>query len=282
MNANAFYRYFYQFYLTLEAEEDGWSNCFNKASQQIKPAAKREGFATTSNVSWDDIGALREVRKESEWSLLKPIKHPEEFSELGLDNRAQGILLVGPPGCGKTMLAKAIATEVECNFITVNGPELMNKYVGESERGVRAVFQRAKSSQPCIIFFDEIDALCPRRSENETPGGTKLVNQLLTEMDGVEGRKQVYLIGATNRPDSIDGAILRPGRLGKSVYVGFRSVEDRVDILRKSTKNGTRPMLDKDVNFEDVAKLPQLDWFTGADMISLVHESALLALQARA
>ncbi|CAI2329968.1 unnamed protein product [Caenorhabditis sp. 36 PRJEB53466] len=254
---------------------------FERALSTIQPAAKREGFATVPDVSWDDIGALGEVRKQLEWSILYPIKRADDFAALGIDSRPQGILLCGPPGCGKTLLAKAVANETGMNFISVKGPELLNMYVGESERAVRTVFQRARDSQPCVIFFDEIDALCPKRSHGESSGGARLVNQLLTEMDGVEGRQKVFLIGATNRPDIVDAAILRPGRLDKILFVDFPSVEDRVDILRKSTKNGTRPLLDKDIDFDAIAQLPELSGFTGADLAALIHESSLLALQAR-
>lgn len=254
---------------------------FERALATIQPAAKREGFATVPDVSWEDIGALVEVRKQLEWSILYPIKRADDFAALGIDSRPQGILLCGPPGCGKTLLAKAVANETGMNFISVKGPELLNMYVGESERAVRTVFQRARDSQPCVIFFDEIDALCPKRSHGESSGGARLVNQLLTEMDGVEGRQKVFLIGATNRPDIVDAAILRPGRLDKILFVDFPSVEDRVDILRKSTKNGTRPLLADDIDFKEIAQLPELSGFTGADLAALIHESSLLALQAR-
>ncbi|KIH62132.1 ATPase, AAA family [Ancylostoma duodenale] len=157
----------------------------------------------------------------------------------------------------------------------------MLPYVGESERAVRTVFQRARDSSPCVIFFDEIDALCPKRSQNESSGGARLVNQLLTEMDGVEVRKQVFLIGATNRPDIVDPAILRPGRLDKILFVDFPSPSDRADILRKTTKNGTHPKLKEDVDFDKLASLPELDGFTGADLAALVHEASIIALKAR-
>jgi ribosome biogenesis ATPase len=155
---------------------------------------------------------------------------------LALSARPQGILLCGPPGCGKTLLAKAIANETGMNFISVKGPELLSMYVGESEKAVRTVFQRARDSSPCVIFFDEIDALCPRRNNTDTAGSARLVNQMLTEMDGMETRKQVFLIGATNRPDIVDPAILRPGRLDKVLFVDFPNSEDRADILKKTTK----------------------------------------------
>ncbi|KAK6738384.1 hypothetical protein RB195_020476 [Necator americanus] len=254
---------------------------FVRALENVQPSAKREGFATVPDVSWQDIGALSDIRQELEWNILFPVKRPEDFAMLGISAKPQGILLCGPPGCGKTLLAKAVANETGMNFISVKGPELLNMYVGESERAVRTVFQRARDSSPCVIFFDEIDALCPKRSQNESSGGARLVNQLLTEMDGVEVRKQVFLIGATNRPDIVDPAILRPGRLDKILFVDFPSPNDRADILRKTTKNGTHPKLKDDVDFDKLAHLPELDGFTGADLAALVHEASIIALKAR-
>jgi ribosome biogenesis ATPase len=146
--------------------------------------------------------------------------------------------MVGPPGCGKTLLAKAIAKESGVNFISVKGPELLNMYVGESERAVRSLFQRARNSKPCVIFFDELDAICVKRSDSSSDSGatTRVVNQMLTEMDGVESRKGVFLMAASNRPDIIDPAILRPGRLDKIIYVGLPTIQDRLEILRTITK----------------------------------------------
>lgn len=254
---------------------------FEKALRIVHPSAKREGFATVPDVTWENIGALHEIREELQWSILYPIKRPEDFELLEISNKPQGILLCGPPGCGKTLLVKAVANETGMNFISVKGPELLSMYVGESERAVRTVFQRARDSSPCVIFFDEIDALCPKRSSNETAGGARLVNQLLTEMDGISSRKQVFLIGATNRPDIVDPAILRPGRLDKILFVDFPSVEDRADILGKLTENGTRPRISPDVSFEVIAANPLLEWFTGADLAALVHEAGVMALKQR-
>merc|ERR1739838_955511 len=149
---------------------------------------------------------------------------------------ASGILLFGPPGCGKTLLAKAIANKGGLNFISVKGPELLNMYVGESERAVRKTFERARSSQPCVIFFDEFDSMCPKRGASENKATTRVVNQLLTELDGIEDRRQVFVIGATNRIDIIDKAVLRTGRLDKKLYVPLPTAEDRVKILRAITK----------------------------------------------
>ncbi|KAK6181387.1 hypothetical protein SNE40_009245 [Patella caerulea] len=252
---------------------------FQKALKNVQPSAKREGFATIPDVTWDDIGALKDVREELHLAIMAPVKHPEEFQALGLSS-PPGILLAGPPGCGKTLLAKAIANESGINFISVKGPELLNMYVGESERAVRQVFQRGRNSSPCVIFFDEIDSLCPRRS-GSTDGGSsvRVVNQMLTEMDGLETRKQVYIMAATNRPDIIDPAILRPGRLDKTLYVGLPSVTDRLDILTTLTKNGTRPCLADDVDLAVIAADEKCEGYTGADLAALVRESSVCALK---
>lgn len=186
-------------------------NDFLDAVKRVQPSSKREGFATVPDVSWDDIGALDSIREELTLSILEPISNPERFQELGLPLPA-GVMLYGPPGCGKTLLAKAIANESGANFISVKGPELLDKYVGESERAVRQVFERARASAPCIVFFDELDSLCPRRGSDSGGGGVseRVVNQLLTEMDGLESRRSVFVIAATNRPELIDPAMMRP------------------------------------------------------------------------
>ncbi|CAC5378453.1 RIX7 [Mytilus coruscus] len=252
---------------------------FEATLKHVQPSAKREGFATIPDVTWDDIGALHAVREDLQLAILAPVRHPEAFKDLGL-SKAQGILLAGPPGCGKTLLAKAVANESGINFISVKGPELLNMYVGESERAVRQVFQRARNSSPCVIFFDELDALCPRRSDSGEGGSSvRVVNQLLTEMDGLEERKSVFIMGATNRPDIIDPAILRPGRLDKTLYVGLPCPDDRLDILRTITKNGTRPKLSTDVDLESLAKDERCNCFTGADLAALVREASMSALK---
>ncbi|KAK3576286.1 hypothetical protein CHS0354_036021 [Potamilus streckersoni] len=251
---------------------------FKEALKHVQPSAKREGFATIPDVTWDDVGALHNVREELQLAILAPVRHREEFESLGIQ-RAQGILLAGPPGCGKTLLAKAVANESGINFISVKGPELLNMYVGESERAVRQVFQRARNSAPCVIFFDELDALCPRRSDaGEGGSSVRVVNQLLTEMDGLEERKQVFIMAATNRPDIIDPAILRPGRLDKTLYVGLPSAEDRLDILKTITKNGTKPQLDG-VELAVIANDERCKGYTGADIAALVREASVLALK---
>ncbi|NXH74244.1 NVL protein, partial [Hydrobates tethys] len=253
-------------------------NDFIVALSSVQPSAKREGFVTIPDVTWADIGALEDVREELTMAILAPVRNPEQFKALGLTTPA-GVLLAGPPGCGKTLLAKAVANESGLNFISVKGPELLNMYVGESERAVRQVFQRARNSAPCVIFFDEVDALCPRRSDRESGASVRVVNQLLTEMDGLENRQQVFIMAATNRPDIIDPAILRPGRLDKTLYVGLPPPEDRLAILKTITKDGTRPPLDIDVNLEEIAYSQHCDCYTGADLSALVREASICALR---
>uniref|UniRef100_A0A8D0FX40 Nuclear VCP like n=1 Tax=Strix occidentalis caurina TaxID=311401 RepID=A0A8D0FX40_STROC len=253
-------------------------NDFIVALSSVQPSAKREGFVTIPDVTWADIGALEDVREELTMAILAPVRNPEQFKALGLTTPA-GVLLAGPPGCGKTLLAKAVANESGLNFIAVKGPELLNMYVGESERAVRQVFQRARNSAPCVIFFDEVDALCPRRSDRESGASVRVVNQLLTEMDGLENRQQVFIMAATNRPDIIDPAILRPGRLDKTLYVGLPPPEDRLAILKTITKDGTRPPLDIDVSLEEIAYSQHCDCYTGADLSALVREASVCALR---
>ncbi|XP_053164123.1 nuclear valosin-containing protein-like isoform X2 [Hemicordylus capensis] len=253
-------------------------NDFIIALSSVQPSAKREGFVTVPDVTWADIGALEDIREELIMAILAPVQNPEQFRALGLTAPA-GILLAGPPGCGKTLLAKAVANESGLNFISVKGPELLNMYVGESERAVRQVFQRARNSAPCVIFFDEVDALCPRRSDRESGASVRVVNQLLTEMDGLESRRQVFIMAATNRPDIIDPAILRPGRLDKTLYVGLPPPWDRLDILKTITKDGTRPPLEVDVDLEEIAHDPRCNCYTGADLSALVREASVCALR---
>ncbi|XP_053189271.1 nuclear valosin-containing protein-like isoform X1 [Scomber japonicus] len=252
---------------------------FQASLSSVQPSAKREGFATVPDVTWEDVGALQDIREELTMAILAPVRSPEQFKALGL-SAPSGVLLAGPPGCGKTLLAKAVANESGLNFISVKGPELLNMYVGESERAVRQVFQRGRNSAPCVIFFDEIDALCPRRSGHESGASVRVVNQLLTEMDGLETRQQVFIMAATNRPDIIDPAILRPGRLDKTLYVGLPPPADRHAILLTITKGGTKPQLEQDVSLEEIAHDERCDCFTGADLTALVREASVNALRA--
>ncbi|XP_063730710.1 nuclear valosin-containing protein-like isoform X2 [Eleginops maclovinus] len=251
---------------------------FQASLASVQPSAKREGFATVPDVTWEDVGALQDIREDLTMAILAPVRSPEQFKALGL-SAPSGVLLAGPPGCGKTLLAKAVANESGLNFISVKGPELLNMYVGESERAVRQVFQRGRNSAPCVIFFDEIDALCPRRSGHESGASVRVVNQLLTEMDGLETRRQVFIMAATNRPDIIDPAILRPGRLDKTLYVGLPPPADRHAILLTITKGGTKPQLEQDVSLEEIAFNERCDCFSGADLTALVREASVNALR---
>ncbi|XP_076656599.1 nuclear valosin-containing protein-like smid isoform X1 [Halictus rubicundus] len=251
---------------------------FETALRVIQPSAKREGFATVPDVTWDDVGSLRDIREELQMAILGPVRHSEHFTALGLTTPT-GVLLCGPPGCGKTLLAKAIANEAGINFISVKGPELLNMYVGESEKAVRQCFMRARNSAPCVIFFDELDALCPRRSDGDNSATSRVVNQMLTEMDGVEERQGVFLMAASNRPDIIDPAVLRPGRLDKILYVDLPTAADRIDILRALTKNASKPKLAADVNLEQIGYNAKCDGYTGADLAALIREAGVEALR---
>jgi len=251
---------------------------FLEAIPLVQPSSKREGFATVPDVTWDDIGALHSIREELTLSVLEPIRSPEKFQELGLPLPA-GVLLYGPPGSGKTLLAKAIANESGANFISVKGPELLDKYVGESERAVRLVFERARSSSPCIVFFDELDSLVPRRGSDNGGGGgvsERVVNQLLTEMDGLDSRRSVFVIAATNRPELIDPAMMRPGRLDKLLYVPLPTAQDRVSILQVLAKKVT---LGADVDLEKIATSPRAEGYSGADCAALLREAGLAVMK---
>ena len=248
---------------------------FNYALTQIQPTSKREGFTTIPNIAWDDIGGLKELREELYYDIVLPIIEPSKLKIVGI-SKAVGVLLYGPPGCGKTLLAKAVANEAKANFISIKGPELLNKYVGESERAIRSLFIRAKNSSPCIIFFDELDALVPKRSQENNNSSERVVNQLLTEMDGLEDRKQIFIIAATNRPDIIDPAMLRPGRLDKLLYVPLPDFNDRCSILETITKN---LKLDKDIELSKINMDKRMEGFSGADIAALVREAQLHALK---
>ncbi|EPZ32155.1 AAA+ ATPase domain-containing protein [Rozella allomycis CSF55] len=251
-------------------------NDFEVALKKVQPSAKREGFAVVPGITWDDIGALDYVREELRMAIVEPIKNPEMFSAVGINSPA-GVLLYGPPGTGKTLLAKAIANESHCNFISVKGPELLNKYVGESERSIRQVFERAKSSAPCVIFFDEIDALCPKRNdENGDSHSSRIVNQLLTEMDGMEERSKVFIIAATNRPDMIDPAMTRPGRLDKLLFVSLPSAKERFEILKTLSR---KTPLHSSVSLNDIAFDGRCEGYSGADLSSLLREASIAALR---
>lgn len=248
---------------------------FLVALPSVQPSSKREGFATVPDVSWADVGALHSTRDELSMAIVEPIKRPELFRSVGV-SASSGVLLWGPPGCGKTLLAKAVANESRANFISVKGPELLNKYVGESEKAVRQVFARARTSSPCVIFFDELDALVPRRDDSLSESSSRVVNTLLTELDGLESRVQTYVIAATNRPDMIDPAMCRPGRLDKLLYVDLPKPDERLEILKTIT---SKTPLSDEVDLQTIAYDAKLEGFSGADLAALVREAAVLALR---
>ncbi|MBV9668089.1 MAG: CDC48 family AAA ATPase, partial [Nitrososphaeraceae archaeon] len=226
---------------------------FQNALKDVQPSAMREVQIQRPNVKWDDIGGLPEVKEELAEAIEWPLKHADLFNQVDV-KPPKGLLLYGPPGTGKTMIAKAVATTSEANFISVKGPELLSKWVGESEKGVREIFRKARQAAPCIIFFDELDAVAPRRgrSEGDAHVTERVISQMLTEMDGLEDLKGVVVIGATNRPDIIDEALLRPGRFDRILEVPLPDKEARKDILKIHTK---RKPLDNTVDMDKLVEL---------------------------
>jgi len=245
---------------------------FAEALKTIQPSALREVILEIPNVTWDMIGGLEDVKQQLKEAVEWPLKYPDVFKRLGI-RPPRGILLYGPPGVGKTLLAKAVATESEANFISVKGPEVLSKWVGESERAVREIFRKARETAPCIIFFDELDSIAPRRGLHTDAGVTdRIVNQLLTEMDGMQSLKGVVVIGATNRPDILDPALLRPGRFDRVIFVPPPDYQARLQILKIHTKEMP---LAPDVNLEELARITE--GYTGADLESVCREAALTA-----
>ncbi len=245
---------------------------FANALKMIQPSALREVILEVPNVKWEDIGGLESVKQELREAVEWPLKYSEVFKRLGI-RPPRGILLYGPPGTGKTLLAKAVATESQANFISVKGPEVLSKWVGESEKAIREIFRKARETAPCIIFFDELDSIAPRRGVHTDAGVTdRIVNQLLTEMDGMQTLKGVVVIGATNRPDILDPALLRPGRFDRVLYVPPPDKQARLQIFKIHTREMP---LDEDVDLDRLAAVTE--GYTGADIESVVREAALEA-----
>jgi transitional endoplasmic reticulum ATPase len=247
---------------------------FLEALKVVRPSAMREVLVETPNVTWDSVGGLLKIKQELKEAVEWPLKHPETFERMGI-RPSRGILLYGPPGTGKTLLAKAVAKESEANFIQVKGPSLLSKWVGDSEKGVRKIFERARQVAPCIIFFDEVDSLAGKRGGDTGSKVTeRVLNQMLAEMDGLEDLNDVLIIGATNRPDMLDSALLRPGRFDKVLLVNAPEQEGRKKILRIHTKNMP---LAKDVNLDKIAQ--KTVGYTGADLEGLTREAAMISLR---
>jgi len=247
---------------------------FEDSLKVVRPSAMREVLVETPNTSWEDIGGLEKTKSELKEAVEWPIRNPEAFKRLGI-RAPRGILLYGPPGTGKTLLAKAVAKESESNFISIKGPSLLSMWVGKSEEGVRKIFERARQVAPCVIFFDEIDAMAGRRGvEQGTKVTERVLNQLLAEIDGLEGLKDVTIIGATNRPDMLDPALLRPGRFDRVILVDVPDEASREKIFKVHLKNTP---LAKDVNINEMVKISE--GFVGADIEALVREAAMTALR---
>lgn len=240
------------------------------------PSSLRETVVEVPNITWNDIGGLVDVKNELRELVQYPIEHPEKFEKFGM-SPSRGVLFYGPPGCGKTLLAKAVANECQANFISVKGPELLTMWFGESEANVRDVFSKARAAAPCVLFFDELDSIAQQRGGSQGDGGgagDRVMNQLLTEMDGVGAKKNVFIIGATNRPDIIDVALMRPGRLDQLIYIPMPDYESRLSILRAVLR---KTPINKDVDLQYLAT--QTEKFTGADLTEICQRAAKLAIR---
>ncbi len=248
---------------------------FTAALKEVQPSAMREIFIEATNTRWSDVGGLDEARQEIIEAIEWPLRNPKRFTEMGI-KPPKGIVLYGPPGTGKTLLARAVAGESEANFVNIRGPELLSKWVGESEKAVRETFRKARQVSPSIIFFDELDALAPARGGGDDGSrvSERVVNQILTELDGLVELEGVVVIGASNRPDIIDPALMRPGRFDRLVYVGAPSKEGRVGIFKIHARNMP---LAADVDLNQMADMT--DNYVGSDIEAVCREAAMLAMR---
>ena len=248
---------------------------FVLAMRQIEPSAIREVFVDVPDVSWDRVGGLQDVKQTLTEAVEWPLRYPELYARAGM-HPPKGLLIFGPPGCGKTLVAKAVANESQANFISVKGPALLSKYVGESEQGIREVFHKARQAAPCIIFFDEIDALFPVRGQGAQDSGVtqRVLSQFLAELDGIEELKGVFILGATNRKDILDPAMLRPGRFDELVEVPLPDETSREAIFAVHMHN--KPM-HADISLATLAASSQ--GLSGAEIASVCNHAALMALR---
>jgi transitional endoplasmic reticulum ATPase len=248
---------------------------FIQAINMVEPSAMREIMIDIPDISWEDVGGLEDIKSELQEAVEWPLKYPKLFEKAGI-RPLNGIILFGPPGCGKTLLAKAVASESKCNFITVKGPEILSKWVGESQKSIREIFRKGRQASPSIIYFDEIDAITAiRNSYDGTSGVTSsIVNQILVEMDGLEDRKGVIVIASTNRPDLVDSALLRPGRFDRLLYVMAPDLESRKKILGVHTSNMP---LANDVSLKHIAQIT--DGYSGADLENVCREAGMQAIR---
>ena len=249
---------------------------FVQAINMVEPSAMREIMIDIPNINWEDVGGLEDIKSELREAVEWPLKYPKLFEKAGI-RPLNGIILFGPPGCGKTLLAKAVASESQCNFITVKGPEILSKWVGESQKSIREIFRKGRQASPSIIYFDEIDAITAVRMSYETTGSgvtSSIVNQILVEMDGLEDRKGVIVIASTNRPDLVDSALLRPGRFDRLLYVMAPDLESRKKILEVHTH---KMPLAKDVSLKHVAQITE--GYSGADLENVCREAGMQAIR---
>jgi len=251
-------------------------NHFRIALEQSNPSAFRETSVEIPNITWKDIGGLENVKRELQETVQYPVEHPEKFEKFGMQP-SKGVLFYGPPGCGKTLLAKAIANECQANFISIKGPELLTMWFGESESNVREVFDKARQASPCVLFFDELDSIARARGSGGGDGGgagDRVINQILTEIDGVGVRKNVFVIGATNRPDILDPAIMRPGRLDQLVYIPLPDRKSRIQIFKATLRKSP---LSKEIDLEALARATS--GFSGADITEICQRACKFAIR---
>merc|ERR1711871_1604372 len=249
---------------------------FNQGLGSCNPSSLRETVVEVPNIKWDDIGGLEETKRNLQEMILYPIDHPEKFEKFGM-TPSRGVLFYGPPGCGKTLLAKAVASECSANFVSIKGPELLTMWFGESEANVREVFDKARSAAPCVLFFDELDSIGTARGGgggDAGGAGDRVMNQLLTEIDGVGAKKNVFFVGATNRPELLDDALLRPGRLDQLIYIPLPDKPARQGILESTLKKSP---IAPNVSLPFLADLT--DGFSGADLAELRQRAAKAAIR---
>merc|ERR1719214_43352 len=250
---------------------------FNAGLTMCNPSSLRETVVEVPNIKWDDIGGLEDVKRGLQEMILYPIDHPDKFEKFGM-TPSRGVLFYGPPGCGKTLLAKAVASECSANFVSIKGPELLTMWFGESEANVREVFDKARAAAPCVLFFDELDSIGTARGRggggDAGGAGDRVMNQLLTEIDGVGVKKNVFFIGATNRPELLDEALLRPGRLDQLIYIPLPDLPSRQSVL-ESTLRKSPIAPNVPINF--IAA--KTEGFSGADLAELCQRAAKAAIR---
>merc|ERR1712228_862646 len=246
---------------------------FKFAQGQINPSSLRETVVEIPTTTWEDIGGLEDVKANLREMILYPIEHPDKFQKFGM-SPSKGVLFYGPPGCGKTLMAKAVANECSSNFVSIKGPELLTMWFGESESNVRDVFDKARQAAPCVLFFDELDSVGQSRGSDTSGAGDRAMNQILTEMDGVGEKKNVFFIGATNRPALLDKALIRPGRLDKLIYIPLPDHDARIGVLKAVTR---KTPVNRSVNFSILSKLTE--GFSGADIANLCAVAAKEAIR---